>query len=239
MICFLTSRMDAPETGKLNFANRFADELRRRFPDPASALYICSDPDSRDITDYYAAQTRRMLEDAGFVTKRFDVLDGRNADRAAALVRNANLLILAGGHVPTQNRFFEKIRLCALLREFDGVVIGISAGSMNCAEVVYAMPEEPGEAVDPAYRRFLAGLGLTKTNLLPHYGDMKDEILDGLRVYEDLACPDSIGRIFFAIPDGSYLFVSGGKEELRGEAYAVRDGAIRKISSNGESVVLH
>ena len=45
------------------------------------------------------------------------------------------------------------------------------------------------------------------------------DILDGQRVYEDIAFSDSYGRIFSAIPDGSYLFIKNGKEELRGEAY--------------------
>ena len=41
------------------------------------------------------------------------------------------------------------------------------------------------------------------------------DILDGQRVYEDIAFLDSYGRIFSAIPDGSYLFIKNGKEELR------------------------
>ena len=91
-------------------------------------------------------------------------------------------------------------------------------GSMNSAEIVYAQPEREGEAVDPAYQRFLPGLGLTKTMLLPHYQENKDDILDGQRVYEDIAFSDSHGRVIYAIPDGSYLFCKDGKEELRGEA---------------------
>ena len=238
MICFLTSRIDDPDTGELNSANRFLDELRRSFPNPCLALDICSDPDGWEKTDFYAAVTRNMLEDAGFAFERFSVLDGRNADRAQELVRESNLLILSGGHVPTQNRFFEKIRLRELLKGFEGVVIGISAGSMNSADEVYAQPEEAGEAIDPAYRRFLTGLNLTKVNLLPHYQAIKDDVLDGLRVYEDIACGDSMGKSFYAIPDGSYLFLAPGKAELRGEAYLVRDSVIKQISSDGEVVAL-
>ena len=188
--------------------------------------------------DFYAAFTKKMLEKAGFVFERFLTLDGRNEDHAAKLVRESNLMILSGGHVPTQNRFFEKIRLRDLLKSCEGVVLGISAGSMNSADEVYAQPEEEGEAVDPAYRRFLPGLGLTKTNLLPHYQENKDDVLDGRRIYADIACPDSMGRTFYAIPDGSYLLIDAGKEELRGEAYMVRDGVLRQISSRGEVISL-
>ena len=82
MICFLTSRMDDPDTGKLNSANRFADELRKHFPAPCRALVVCSDPDDPEKTDYYSSLTREMLEEAGFGFERFRILDGRNASRA-------------------------------------------------------------------------------------------------------------------------------------------------------------
>lgn len=39
------------------------------------------------------------------------------------------------------------------LQDWDGLLIAWSAGSMNCAEMVYAGPELPGEAIDPNYQR--------------------------------------------------------------------------------------
>lgn len=157
MICFLTSRIDVPDTGELNSANRFIDELRLRFPNPCRAIDICSDPDGWEKTDYYASLTKKMFEDAGFAFEKFDILDSRNEDLAEKLVRESNLLILSGGHVPTQNRFLDKIFLRDLLKNYEGVVIGISSGSMNSAAEVYSQPEKEGEAIDPLYRRFLLG----------------------------------------------------------------------------------
>lgn len=238
MICFLTSRMDDPDTGELNPANRFLDELRLRIPNPCRALHICSDPDGWEKMDKYSSITREMLEHAGFHFDRFDTLDSRNETQAEQLVRESDLLILAGGHVPTQNQFFQRISLRALLANCDGIIIGISAGSMNSADEVYAQPEEEGEAVDPAYQRFLPGLGLTKTNLLPHFQENRDDVLDGLRIYADIACSDSMGKTFYAIPDGTYLLIADGKEELRGEAYRIKDGVMAQISSLGDAVSL-
>ena len=238
MICFLTGRTDIPDTGELNPANGFIEELRRRFPAHCRALNVCSDPDGWERTDHFAALTRQSFENEGFRFESFTVLDGRNAARAAELVRGSDVIILAGGHVPTQNRFFHSIGLRELIKGFEGLVIGISAGSMNSADTVYAQPEHEGEAADPAYRRFLTGLGLTKKMLLPHYQDMKDEVLDGLRLYEDITLPDSRGRAFYAIPDGSWLLIERGREELRDEAYLIKDGAVSRISSEGGRVLL-
>ena len=238
MICFLTSRADDPNTGELNTANHFAEELRLHFPRPCRALTVSSDPDGWKMTDFYAALMRGCFEKAGFLFESYEALDSRNEMQAAELIRKSNLLILSGGHVPTQNRFFRRIRLRDLMKSYEGVVIGISAGSMNSADVVYSLPEEEGEAVDPDYRRFLTGLNLTKTMLLPHYQENRDDVLDGMRIYADIACPDSMGRTFYAIPDGSYLFTGPGKEELRGEAYIIRDGLMTQISSDGDTVSL-
>ena len=238
MICFLTSRTDLSDTGELNPANGFAAELKRCLPKHCRALFVCSDPDGWEKTDFYSDVIRQSFENAGSQLESWCNLDGRNEQQAAKLIRGSDLLILAGGHVPTQNRFFHRIGLRGLMKGFDGVVVGISAGSMNSADVVYAQPEEEGEALDPAYRRFLTGLDLTKTMLLPHYQDVKDDVLDGMRLFPDITCPDSMGRTFYAIPDGSYLFIGPGGEELRGEAYRIRDGIITQIAKNGETVTL-
>ena len=240
MICFLTSRTDLPGSDHLNLnpANGFVERLRRCFPEPCRALEVCSDPNDPGKMDFYAALLRRSFEAEGFSFKSIRTLDGRNRDDAASLVREANFLILSGGHVPTQNRFFAEIGLKELLRDFDGVLVGISAGSMNCAETVYAHPELPGEAVDPAYRRFLPGLGLTKQNILPHYQEIKDDVLDGLRVMEDIAYPDSRSRRYLVFPDGTYLCLEKGRETLCGQAWLLADGKMTQICADGETRTL-
>ncbi len=235
MKCFLASNPFLAFTDSLNPENGFVEEVSRCWPAEARGLYVCSDPSSSDV-DYYCSVVRRGFESAGMPFISFASLDGRNSDEAASLVASSNFIFLTGGHVPTQNRFFSSIGLSGLMKSFDGIVVGLSAGSMNCAEVVYAQPEEEGEAIDPEYKRFLPGLGLCKTMILPHYESYKDYYLDGLRVYEDITYPDSMGRSFYAIPDGSYVMVEGGTETLRGEGYLIKDGKLRQVSKVGDSI---
>ena len=122
--------------------NGFVENLRASVEPGAQLLIIASDPDAFAGNDEMAA----TFEDVC-------VLDSRNADDAAELVAQSGVILLSGGHVPTENAFFASMDLRNLLADFDGVIIGISAGSMNCADTVYAQPEEPGEAVDPDYQR--------------------------------------------------------------------------------------
>jgi dipeptidase E len=222
----------------LNPDNRFVDELRACVPASCTALFICSEPHDRITTVKFALLFRDCLESAGFTFRAYDVLDGENQSDAEELVRHAELIILGGGHTPTQNRFFREIGLRELLKSYQGVLLGISAGSMNCAEVVYAQPEEVGEAVDPNYERFLPGLGLTDVMILPHYMPLQYHVLDNLRTIEDIAFPDSMGKKFYELVDGSYLLLRDGKQELRGEAYLIQDGGMTQISRLGETVML-
>ena len=166
-----------------------------------------------------------------------DVCDSRNMG-AADHIADYHVVILGGGHVPTQNNFFRQIGLKEKLNGFSGIIIGISAGSMNCAETVYAHPELEGEAIDPDYRRFIPGLALTKRIILPHYQRIRDDVLDGLHIFQEIACPDSLGREFLALNDGSYILSERGTETLYGEAYRISDGQISLLCQNNEKMIL-
>ena len=238
MIGLFTSNPMIPGTEKLNPANGLVDSLRLHLPAPCGAVFVCSDPDAPEKTDSYAASTRLAFAEYGFHFQPYTVLDRRNAREAKRLIRGAGLVILAGGHVPTQNRFFAEIGLGQLLAGYEGVVMGVSAGTMNSAKVVYAQPEMPGEAVDPHYRRFLTGLNLTDVMVLPHYQLVQGAFLDGLRLFEDITFPDSRGHTFYALPDGSYLYAGPEGQEIRGEAYRIRDGAMALCCRAGEVLPL-
>lgn len=213
--------------------NGFVRRLRRCMKPDAELLIIASDPMSFEQNDEMANTFEGVFLHHELTLADVALLDARNEEDAPQLVAMSDVIILSGGHVPTENAFFTRIGLRGLLEGFEGVVMGISAGTMNCAETVYAQPEMEGESVDPDYARFIRGLGLTEINVLPHYQQVKDNILDGRRLYEDITYADSIGRVFYALVDGSYIFVENGRAELFGEAYQIADGNIRMICCEG------
>lgn len=235
MIVFLTSSPFREDVDRPAFSNQngFVDRIRACLPSNPRCLYICSSPDRPDLNCLFGADVFMAFANAGIHFCSYQVLDGSNAHRAAQLVVDTDLIVLAGGHVPTQNAFFQQIGLRKLLSGYPGVVMGISAGSMNSADVVYSQPEEPGESA-PEFRRFLPGLGLTQVQVLPHYQKVKDDILDGKRLYEDITCADSLGHTFYAIPDFSYIVDDGDGAMLFGEGYRIRNGILEKLTQNGE-----
>ena len=238
MILFLTSSpyvyQHSPAT--LTEANGFLLRLRSKLPPHPKTLFVASSPAEHDRTDFYCGDMAGAFARAGISMPGWQILDDLTADRARELVAWSDFIILMGGHVPTQNEFFHRIGLKRLLQGYPGVVMGISAGTMNSADLVYAQPELEGEAADSGYVRFLKGLGLTQANILPHYQMVKDSWLDGMRLYEDITFGDSYGQEFLVLPDGSYLMAYDGEELLFGEAWLIRNGRIEKISEEGQSM---
>lgn len=109
---------------------------------------------------------------------------------------------------------------------------------MNCAETVYAGPELPGEAVDPEYQRWISGLGVTQINIFPHFEDLREEMLDGMRLVEDITYSDSFGHEIIALNNGSYILIEDGQEIICGEAYRILDGTLEQICADNQQIVL-
>ncbi len=239
MILFLTSSpciIGAPRA-ILNPENGFLDNLRSCLPEHPSCLFVCADRDNYSFTEGVARDFSEAFREAGMEFSAAAVLDGRNAAMAQQLIWRSDLIILMGGHVPTQNAFFRQIHLDRLLANYQGVLLGISAGSMNAASRVYAQPEAPGESA-PEFQRFLPGLGLTQINIMPHYQQVRDYELDGKRLFEDITYADSMGECFFALVDGSYFLIEEGMTTLYGESYCLRDGVMEQISEAGEITLI-
>ncbi len=235
MILYLTSSpcIDGANRAILTPQNDFLDRLRCDLPVNPRCLFVASSPDDRDATCEFGAAMFCAFAEAGIHFSQYRILDRWAEEFAADLVMDSDFVILAGGHVPTQNAFFHEIGLADLLQNFPGIVMGISAGSMNAAAIAYLQPEEPGESA-PEFQRFAPGLGLTDINICPHYQKVCHMELDGLRLFEDITYEDSMGNTFFALPDGSYFYIDEEQTLLCGEGYRIRNGILEKLTEDGD-----
>lgn len=67
---------------------------------------ICT---SFNWTSKFAEEMKTCFFNSGFKFKNFKVLDNRNAKEKSELISEAEVVILAGGHILTQNIFFNKL----------------------------------------------------------------------------------------------------------------------------------
>lgn len=240
MTVFLTSSPTGPlDKSRIvegfDLKNRLVENLKERWVEGAKCLLISAAPAEAAFADGMRDHMVEAMRSSGLPVSGCDIWDDRTEDFSVDALRSYDVVFLGGGHVPTQNDFFRRIDLREKMAQFDGVVIGISAGTMNSADVVYAQPELEGESTDPDYKRFIPGLGLTKINVLPHYQMIKDTVLDGQRVFEDITYPDSVGREFYALVDGTYILCENGTETIFGEAYRIADGVLEQVCEEDQT----
>lgn len=214
--------------------NHFLENLKNFWKSQSKILYITASPDENN--DGVIEFLKECVKSSHLTYSEFDLCDSKNCDQKIELY---DVIFLGGGHVPTQKKFFDKINLKSKISKFEGIIIGVSAGSMNSAKTVYAQPELPGEAIDPNYIRFFDGLNLTEFMILPHYYALKDNTLDGLKIFEDITYGDSVGRKFYILPDGSYILQTTEECYLYGEAFIVENKKMERLCNNDEKIKLY
>jgi peptidase E len=104
-------------------------------------------------------------------------------------INQANLIYLTGGSPSILIERFKHQKVCPLLKNFDGVIVGRSAGALalckKCVVTIRATQQV----------KMLDGLGLIDLTMNAHYTQKKDEHLKKL----------SMGKQIFAVPRGSAL----------------------------------
>lgn len=218
--------------------NNLIKNLKLDVKEGLKVAFLASNPNSYDTTQAHAFFTKRSFDMSGFNVDSFKVIDGRNYNEAKDIIKESNLVFLTGGHVPTQNAFFKKINLAEILKNYDGIIMGQSAGSMNMANIVYCPPEDDEEVVNKDFKRYFSGLGLTDININPHFNDLKNAKVGELRLTEDIILKDSYQRPSFMLPDGSYVRIKQNKATFMGEAYLNKDGQIKKICDNDQTYTI-
>ena len=215
--------------------NGIVDKFKKYIKKYDNFLFVASVEDNYDVTDMYANCTFKSF-DYTLPFKNYYILDGRSKSIAKKLISEADFIFLCGGHVPTQNKFFNNINLRDLIRNTDAVICGGSAGSMNSADVVYCPPELEGEANDENFIRYLKGLNLTKINIFPHYSDTKDLYVDDKQNLKDILIPDSNNHKIVTLNDGAYIFIDDDKTYIYGESNLIYKGRIEQLCTDGKMV---
>lgn len=132
MIAYLTSHIGGSykQNGtrmpaQLNAENGLLDSLKKHWKDSAKVLIISADADDIETNDSILRIFAASFPMSGLAIGQMLICDKRN-EMLVDEIADYDVLILAGGHVPTQNKFFKRIRLKERLHDFDGILIGIS-----------------------------------------------------------------------------------------------------------------
>ena len=150
---------------EIDNTNRLVDQLKENICNYNTIVYVAFDSSNIDKINEYSNLLFESLKLSGIYFKNYYILDDRTKHNTTNYIKQADLIFLSGGDTYIQNEFFSKINLKYLLKEYCGVIIGQSAGSINLAENLYNSPEN-GYSSEPIH---FSGLGLTQINIESHF----------------------------------------------------------------------
>ena len=256
MVLFLTSSfvkyqpMNEYLPCPLDESNSFGDNLRKYWIPNAHFLIFASDPSDENLANHLTIEMQHAFSMAGFSIsetrcfnyqsiENYRLQNGCSSEVAAKealkeALEWADVFFLSGGHAPTENRFMKECDLKNLLHDseiFDGIFIGLSAGTINAANEAYLIPELPGESINPDFVRFTDGLGFTNINVVPHIEYEMTLTLDGQKLIDEIVASDSFNREIYLIPDGSYFMIRNGITEFFGDGMIMENGVTRPLHS--------
>lgn len=210
--------------------NQIVTNLKKSLGGTRRLVYVANDPHSLADNKEKIFTVVESFHQTGLAFTENILLDKRNQKHAKEIIANADLIILSGGKCRCQNRFLRKIKMQKLLRNYHGVVIGISAGSMNLGQIVANFPEDLADLKEP---RWLKGLGLVDMTIIPHFdGTTKTYQIpcEDFDITHDYIFPMSHKTAFLAIPNDSYLIIDAEqKTHFYGPAYTIKQGVVTKI----------
>lgn len=199
--------------------------IKENLKDNKMFLFIASDRENIRGNDEYHAKIKSFLDMEIKFDKHY-ILDNRFIEYKKELINEASMIFLAGGHLPSENNFFNDINLKNLLKNYKNIIAGESAGSMNMADIVYAPPEYDFERIDPKYEKYLKGLGFCNINIFPHINYYIND-----KSLMDIVIKDSNDIDILGLPDGSYITIDVDVN-IYGNSYLIRKEKIYKIANN-------
>lgn len=215
-----------------NFLNNLQKELIKR-----DLCVIIAGKPSLERKEDPAEVYKKGFELSDIPFKECIYVDDTNKHKIKEYIEKADCIHLCGGHLPTCNDFINELNLKELIKDFNGVIIGVSGGGMNMSDTVYCIPEVEGEHLNQSFNRYLRGLSLTDIHSIPHYQYFKNASFSGgTKILDDILIPDSYKVDMVSIPDGSYIIQKDNEKVIYGEAYFISKGKINKICDNGKIV---
>lgn len=167
-------------------------------------------------TDNYFRFFLNMFEEKGIHFEDSYVVDGRmTVEEAKKAVSEADVVWLSGGDTPTQFNYFLKYGLDSIIKQHEGVIIGMSAGSINLAETAICTLS-CGHYKQEIYK----GLGCVNLSVEPHFvrNKVSSEVLELSKKY-----------IIYGLCDDSIIICIEGKYEFYGEIYKLSNGNVVQI----------
>ena len=200
------------------FHGRVSELFRRMIVSRNGFAFVASEFEKQhETTDHYFTVFLNMFETCGIHFQDAYAVDGRMTRKEAQrAVEKADVVWLAGGDSPKQFRYLQSYGLDIVIKQHQGIIIGMSAGSINMAETAICTVS-CGHDRQEIYK----GLGCVKISVEPHIdpNNLSGEVTEL-----------SANHTIYGLCDESMIVCTDGTMEFVGDVYKIRDGHAERMA---------
>lgn len=205
----------------------FGEETERLFKQDLkkckNIIFIPGGMGKNNKTERYANTDVSWFKEIGIDLQTIDIFDiNMKQNEMKEKIQKADIVFLMGGNTIEQHEFLCKYDLKNLIRDFHGVVIGVSAGAINlgCTSIC---SKDLDEGVEET--KVYDGLGRIGYTIEPHF-DMNNKELLNNELY-----PVSNKLKIYGLPnDGGLRIENDNAEIVKGKIYLIENNKIEILN---------
>lgn len=207
------------------FTEEQKNNLLKDIPSNSTITFIATTFNNHEKTDHNLNKLIDMFKNIGINFKTIHLIDSRIEESTMKeYLKESNIIFLMGGNPEEQMAKINEYHLASIIKNFSGIILGVSAGSMNQTTNVIYYDEDIGERLIE-----YEGLGFLDINLYPHLD------FNNIPYLKEIFEVSKHGKII-ALPNESFIKIINNIPEYHGEHYYVENDTIDIPGASYENI---
>ena len=206
-----------------HFGKEVSRVFQKDLKDCKNIIFIPGGMGKNSKTDKYVNTDVEWFREIGIDIKNVDIFDvDMNMETLEEKINNADIIFLMGGDTIGQFEFISKLDISEKIKEFQGAVIGVSAGAINLGNISICS-KDIDDGVENT--KIYEGSGRIDYTFEPHFEISNCELL------KNELFPASNKFKIYGITNDTALKVSNEKEIdiIKGDLYIINNSEVNII----------
>ena len=206
-----------------HFGKEVSGVFQKDLKDCKNIIFIPGGMGKNSKTDKYVNTDVEWFREIGIDIKNVDIFDvDMNMETLEEKINNADIIFLMGGDTIGQFEFISKLDISEKIKEFQGAVIGVSAGAINLGNISICS-KDIDDGVENT--KIYEGIGRIDYTFEPHFEISNCELL------KNELFPASNKFKIYGITNDTALKVSNEKEIdiIKGDLYIINNSEVNII----------
>ena len=218
MISYIFSGFDVKE----HFGNDVSEYFKKDMKECKSITFIPGSFEDLDKVKRYVSTDVEWFKEIGIDLEEVNILDDNTEeDVMIDNIKNADIIFIMGGDTQRQNLFLERYKLKKMIKEANGIVIGVSAGAINLGGISLCS-RDPDDGVNETitYR----GIERIDYTIEPHFD------LNNLDLLNNELYPISNNIKIYGLPNDTGIRITNADYDIiKGDFYLIYKNGVEKL----------